>query len=323
MRSPRVNAGRVRSRLHGAGLLLGACATAVPASSAPSGRRSGPPLPVRPRGRGAASVPIPRGRARARWRTSRMRRRSSLFRAARPGGRSRAGPVRGRDPPGAPPAALDRLSLDDRRLRRPGRRLDRRGDPAGARLGPLARAGRRRGGRAGSRSAGGRTRPSRCSGLAGIYGAGPPGPSPSWRAGTARRVVKPGQVFNRIHVEDIAGALCASRRPCARRHIQRHRRPAGAAAGCRGLCRRSHGLDAATGDTVRNGAIVAHGALVLRREQAGLERRDPKARLRFRFPDYRTALDAMWSTAAGKATKPTGAAQSARNRGIRPSTLSC
>jgi predicted RNase H-like HicB family nuclease len=45
--------------------------------------------------------------------------------------------------------------------------------------------------------------------LAGIYG---PGRSAldKLRAGTARRIVKPGQVFNRIHVEDIASVLEAS-----------------------------------------------------------------------------------------------------------------
>jgi len=45
--------------------------------------------------------------------------------------------------------------------------------------------------------------------LAGIYG---PGRSPfeRLRAGTARAVVKPGQVFSRIHVEDIAAALAAA-----------------------------------------------------------------------------------------------------------------
>ena len=45
--------------------------------------------------------------------------------------------------------------------------------------------------------------------LPGIYG---PGRSAidALRAGTARRVDKPGQVFSRIHVEDIAGALAAS-----------------------------------------------------------------------------------------------------------------
>jgi NAD-dependent epimerase/dehydratase family protein len=45
--------------------------------------------------------------------------------------------------------------------------------------------------------------------LAGIYG---PGRSviDNLRAGTARRIVKPGQVFNRIHVDDIARALAAA-----------------------------------------------------------------------------------------------------------------
>ncbi|OAN67296.1 SDR family oxidoreductase [Magnetospirillum moscoviense] len=45
--------------------------------------------------------------------------------------------------------------------------------------------------------------------LAGIYG---PGRSAidSVRSGQARRIVKPGQVFSRIHVEDIAGAVLAS-----------------------------------------------------------------------------------------------------------------
>jgi nucleoside-diphosphate-sugar epimerase len=48
--------------------------------------------------------------------------------------------------------------------------------------------------------------------LPGIYG---PGRSAidSVRDGTARRIIKPGQVFNRIHVDDIAGALdCAMTR---------------------------------------------------------------------------------------------------------------
>ncbi len=45
--------------------------------------------------------------------------------------------------------------------------------------------------------------------LAGIYG---PGRSPleALKAGTARRIVKPGQVFNRIHVDDIAAVLAAA-----------------------------------------------------------------------------------------------------------------
>lgn len=45
--------------------------------------------------------------------------------------------------------------------------------------------------------------------LAGIYG---PGRNPlvNLRDGTARRIVKPGQVFSRVHVEDIAAVLEAS-----------------------------------------------------------------------------------------------------------------
>lgn len=45
--------------------------------------------------------------------------------------------------------------------------------------------------------------------LAGIYGPGR-GPFEKIRAGTARRIIKPGQVFSRIHAEDIAAALLAS-----------------------------------------------------------------------------------------------------------------
>lgn len=45
--------------------------------------------------------------------------------------------------------------------------------------------------------------------LAGIYGPGR-GPFEKVRDGSARRVIKPGQVFSRVHVEDIARVLAAS-----------------------------------------------------------------------------------------------------------------
>ncbi|SNT00348.1 SDR family oxidoreductase [Tropicimonas sediminicola] len=45
--------------------------------------------------------------------------------------------------------------------------------------------------------------------IAGIYGPGR-GPFAKVRAGTARRIIKEGQVFSRIHVEDIAQVLAAS-----------------------------------------------------------------------------------------------------------------
>ena len=37
--------------------------------------------------------------------------------------------------------------------------------------------------------------------LGGIYGPGRNGRSSSWKRGTAKRIVKPGQVFSRIHVD--------------------------------------------------------------------------------------------------------------------------
>jgi len=46
--------------------------------------------------------------------------------------------------------------------------------------------------------------------LPGIYGPGPRSPFRALRAGTARRIDKPGQVFNRMHVTDIAAVLAAS-----------------------------------------------------------------------------------------------------------------
>ena len=45
--------------------------------------------------------------------------------------------------------------------------------------------------------------------LSGIYGPGR-GPFQKLRNGTSRRIIKPGQVFNRIHALDIAGALTAA-----------------------------------------------------------------------------------------------------------------
>ena len=45
--------------------------------------------------------------------------------------------------------------------------------------------------------------------LAGIYGPGR-GPFEKVRDGTARRIIKPGQVFSRVHVDDIAQVLAAS-----------------------------------------------------------------------------------------------------------------
>ena len=51
--------------------------------------------------------------------------------------------------------------------------------------------------------------PTRLFRLAGIYGPGR-GPFAKLRAGSARRIMKPGQVFSRIHVDDIASTIEAS-----------------------------------------------------------------------------------------------------------------
>lgn len=54
--------------------------------------------------------------------------------------------------------------------------------------------------------------------LPGIYGPGR-GAVDQLRAGTARRIVKPGQVFNRVHVDDIAAALDAAMTAPSAHHI--------------------------------------------------------------------------------------------------------
>ena len=111
----------------------------------------------------------------------------------------------------APALELDRLPVDGGRLRRQRGRLDRR-DDADARRPPTR--GRRRIDAEQEWLALGATRGTRTQvfRLAGIYG---PGRSAidRLREGTAQRIVKPGQVFNRIHVDDIAAAV-----------LRRHRR---------------------------------------------------------------------------------------------------
>ena len=98
-------------------------------------------------------------------------------------------------------AAAHRLLFDHRRLWRSCRRLDRRdkrdADPHRARAG----AARGRGALDGGGTAQGRE--ADILRLAGIYG---PGRNAlvNLRKGEARRIIKPGQVFNRAHVDDIA-----------------------------------------------------------------------------------------------------------------------
>ena len=114
--------------------------------------------------------------------------------------------------------------------------------------------------------------------LSGIYG---PGRNAfvNLANGTAKRLVKQGQVFNRIHVADIAGALWHLGGRDQGRRLQRHGRPPRAAAGRRRLRGRPDGRRAAARNFFRHRPTFAHGAVLLWREQAGFQRRYQAGRL--------------------------------------------
>ena len=135
--------------------------------------------------------------------------------------------------------------------------------------------------------------------LPGIYG---PGRSAfdRLRAGDARRVIKPGQVFSRIHVEDIASGLAAS--------IARPR-----AGGIYNLC---DDEPAPPQDVIAYAARLAHLALP---PEVGIESLSPMAKRFYAenkrvsnalakqelgwkpaYPTYRQGLDAIWN----QTTKP-------------------
>ncbi len=110
--------------------------------------------------------------------------------------------------------------------------------------------------------------------LAAIYG---PGRSPfaALRAGTARRIDRPGQVFSRIHVEDLARVLLASigqPRPGAVYNVcdDEPAAPEAVVAHAAAPARRA----GAAADAARRGRAVADGAELLRRQQAGAKRID-------------------------------------------------
>jgi nucleoside-diphosphate-sugar epimerase len=118
--------------------------------------------------------------------------------------------------------------------------------------------------------------------LSGIYGPGR-NALKTLDSGKARRLIKPGQVFNRIHVADIAGAVALLARNQAWRNIQRHRRPARASAGRRHLCGQGDGSDATTRDGFRDSRPVSNGAIVLRGKQARLQCANQDRRLPVRL----------------------------------------
>jgi nucleoside-diphosphate-sugar epimerase len=142
--------------------------------------------------------------------------------------------------------------------------------------------------------------------LSGIYGRGR-NAFVNLANGTAKRLVKPGQVFNRIHVEDIAGALW---------HL------AGGAKG--GIFNVTDDLPAPPQDVVAYAASVmgvepppeipfeTAQLSPMARSFYGENKRISNAAIkgagyRFRFPDYHAALDTMWATgdwADGEARSP-------------------
>jgi len=130
--------------------------------------------------------------------------------------------------------------------------------------------------------------------LSGIYG---PGRNAfvNLENGTARRLVKPGQVFNRIHCDDIAGALW---------HLVDGNRG--------GIFNVTDDLPAPPQDVVTYAAslmgvapppeIPFDGAELspMARSFYGENKRVANAAIKaagysFRFPDYRTAFDRMWA----------------------------
>ena len=107
-----------------------------------------------------------------------------------------------------PLARLDRLLVDHRRLRRPAGRLGRRDDPARSDVGAQPPPRRGRGGMARVR----RSAQARALRFSASPASTGPGAAPFSACAREPRSAssRPGQVFNRIHVDDIAAALCAS-----------------------------------------------------------------------------------------------------------------
>ena len=129
--------------------------------------------------------------------------------------------------------------------------------------------------------------------LSGIYG---PGRNAlvNLERGTAKRIVKPGQVFNRIHVEDIAGAamLLAGEQKGGVFNITDNEPapPQDVVAYAAGLMGVEPPAEIAYDDA---------DMTPMARSFYGENKRVSNALIRregyvFRFPDYRTALDRLW-----------------------------
>ncbi len=122
--------------------------------------------------------------------------------------------------------------------------------------------------------------------LAGIYGPGRNALA-DLAAGEARRVVKPGQVFNRIHVADIGRAIDAAFAfGGGSRSVERRRRRARAGARCHRLRGRADGHRSPTVGHLRTGGAVADGAQLLRGQSPDRQpRSEGGTRRAARLPD--------------------------------------
>ena len=155
--------------------------------------------------------------------------------------------------------------------------------------------------------------------LSGIYG---PGRNAfvNLADGTARRLVKPGQVFNRIHVADIAGALwhLAERSTAGIFNVTDDlpAPPQDVVAYAAELM----GDRAAAGNSVRDRPTFAHGAVLLWREQARFECGDQgRPAIASLFPTTARRSTHVGRAATGGAmAKPMRRARSIRRDGGTP-----
>ncbi|MBW3099066.1 SDR family oxidoreductase [Pseudohoeflea coraliihabitans] len=133
--------------------------------------------------------------------------------------------------------------------------------------------------------------------LAGIYGPGRNALN-NLAAGTARRIVKPGQVFNRIHVDDIAGAVAhlATRGQAGIYNIadDRPAPPQDVVA----YAARLMSVDAPPEIAFDDAPLSPMGRSFYGENKRVSNARIKAAGYQFLHPDYGTGLDALWKSGA-------------------------
>jgi nucleoside-diphosphate-sugar epimerase len=138
--------------------------------------------------------------------------------------------------------------------------------------------------------------------LSGIYG---PGRNAfvNLAAGTAKRLIKPGQVFNRIHVEDIAGALwhLAERRLGGAFNVtdDEPSPPQDVITYAAELM----GVEPPPEEAFETAELSPMARSFYGETKRVSNAAMKKAGYRFQFPNYRAALDAMWRDGNWRATE--------------------